>query len=315
MARISACRRRGFRTSVHAYAIVDVFTDVPLEGNPVAVFADGAGLDAQLMQRTARELNLSETVFVLAAGDDSADARMRIFTPSVELPFAGHPVLGTAFWLGERDGLETVRLQTGSGVVEVALKRGTAGRIAYGEMVQPIPSWEPLPSERELLAALGVQRSALPVEVYDNGPRFAFVALESEEAVVALTPDMGALSRLGGLGVSCFANIGAAVKTRMFGPALGVAEDPATGSAAGPLAVHLARHGRTRFGERIEIRQGAEIGRPSLIYAVAEGSKEHVDQVRVGGSAVVVARGEYRLEPPGAFAVVRGRGEPRRDPV
>lgn len=281
---------------MRSYAIVDVFTDVPLEGNPVAVFTDATGLDSELMQRTARELNLSETVFVLAADSDRADARLRIFTPAIELPFAGHPVLGTAFLLGDRESLATVRLQTGSGVVAVSLQR-TEGRITYGEMVQPIPSWEPLQCESEVLAALGVRRSALPVEVYDNGPRFAFVALESEGAVAALAPDMGALARLGGFGVSCFANTGPAVKTRMFGPALGVAEDPATGSAAGPLAVHLARHGETRFGERIEIRQGAEIGRPSVIYAVAEGSNERVEQVRVGGCAVVVARGEYKLDP------------------
>ena len=107
-------------------------------------------------------------------------------------------------------------------------------------------------------------------------------------------PDLGAL---GGLARSASAASPstAAVKTRMFGPGLGVAEDPATGSAAGPLAVHLARHGRVGFGERVEIRQGAEIGRPSTLYAEADGSPERVERVIVGGAAVVVARGEYRL--------------------
>lgn len=277
---------------MRAYVIADVFTDVPLEGNQLAVFTQAEGLGDELMQRAARELNLSETVFVFAPDGDTADARIRIFTPAVELPFAGHPVLGTAFVLGERERLAHVRLQTGSGLVEVALER-IDGRIAYGEMVQPIPTWEPLEEEAELLAALGVRASALPVEVYDNGPRFAYVALESEDQVASLTPDIGALAQLGRFGVSCFAVTGSRVKVRMFGPALGVAEDPATGSAAGPLAVHLARHGWISFGDQIEIRQGAEIGRPSLLYATAFGDASQVTRVEVAGSAVVVGRGEF----------------------
>jgi trans-2,3-dihydro-3-hydroxyanthranilate isomerase len=280
---------------MRAYVIVDVFTDVALEGNPVAVFTDGAGLDAATMQRTARELNLSETVFVLGP-EDGADARVRIFTPTTELPFAGHPVLGTAFVLGERDRAKEVRLLTGSGVVKVSLSRDDE-RVVHGEMEQPIPTWEVFQRQDELLAALGVKSSELPVEVYDNGPRHTFVALGSEEDVVALRPDLPALAEIGEIGVSCFA-LGeqGQVKTRMFGPALGVDEDPATGSAAGPLAVHLARHGRTAFGQRLEIRQGEEIGRPSQLEAVADGSPERLERVRVGGGAVIVARGEYRLD-------------------
>ena len=281
---------------LRSYVILDVFTDVPLQGNQVAVFTDGGGLEAERMQRAARELNLSETVFVLAADDGEADARVRIFTPAVELPFAGHPVLGTAFVLGERQGREAVRLQTGSGLVQVNLRR-TDGRITFGEMVQPIPTWEPLDCAAEVLAALGVERSLLPVEVYDNGPRFAYVALESEEQLASLAPNMGALARLGQFGVSCFVGSGSRVKVRVFGPALGVDEDPATGSAAGPLAVHLARHGRVEFGRRLEISQGTEIGRPSVLQTTVEGSPERIERVLVGGSAVVVARGEYLLDP------------------
>jgi trans-2,3-dihydro-3-hydroxyanthranilate isomerase len=281
---------------VRPYVILDVFTDVPLEGNQLAVFTDGRGLGAQRMQRAARELNLSETVFVLPADDGEADARVRIFTPAVELPFAGHPVLGTAFVLGERDGREAVRLQTGSGPVEVTLQR-TDDRITFGEMVQPIPTWEPLHCADEVLAALGVERPALPVEVYDNGPRFAYVGLDSEEQLVALAPNMRALARLGQFGVSCFVGSGSRVKVRVFGPALGVDEDPATGSAAGPLAVHLARHRRVEFGQRLQISQGSEIGRPSVLQATVEGSPERIERVLVGGGAVVVARGEYLLDP------------------
>jgi trans-2,3-dihydro-3-hydroxyanthranilate isomerase len=279
---------------MRAYVIVDVFTDAPLEGNPVAVFTDGAGLPDEIMQRAARELNLSETVFLLP-GEDGADARARIFTPYVELPFAGHPVLGTAFVLGERLGADEVRLLTGSGLVRIALQRRD-GMIVFGEMEQPIPTWQPFERPDELLAALGVDGSELPIEVYDNGPRHTFVVLADEAAVARLRPDLGALADLGPVGVSCCAQAGGRVKTRMFGPGLGVAEDPATGSAAGPLAVHLARHGRTQFGQSIVIRQGAEIGRPSVLHARADGSASALERVAVGGGAVVVAGGEYRLD-------------------
>jgi len=279
---------------VRRYVVADVFTDVPLEGNPVAVFADGQGLSTERMQRTARELNLSETVFLLP-GEDGADACVRIFTPMVEMPFAGHPVLGTAFVLGERLGAETVRLKTGAGIVSVALRRRD-GAVVFGEMEQPLPTWELFDRPDELLAAIGAPGSTLPIEVYDNGPRHAFVACDDEAAVIGLRPDLGALEKVGPVGVSCFAIADGYVKARLFGPGLGVAEDPATGSAAGPLAVHLARHGRTAYGDRIEIHQGAEIGRPSILHACAEGSAERLQRVTVGGGAVIVAQGEYRLD-------------------
>ena len=278
---------------MHPYVIVDVFTDVPLEGNQVAVFTGGAGVSGELMQRTARELNLSETVFVLST-DDRADARLRIFTPAVELPFAGHPVLGTAFVVGRALGSQLVRLQTGAGVIPVELTRAR-DEIVFGEMRQPIPTPRPFEREAELLLALGVERSELPIEAYENGPLHVYVALPSEQAVAGLRPNMEALAALGPIGVSCFAGAERRFKTRMFAPAIGVAEDPATGSAAGPLAVHLCRHGRAAFGEQLEIRQGAEIGRPSLLHARAEGSVEKIERVTVGGAAVIVARGEYRL--------------------
>lgn len=279
--------------AMHPYAIVDVFTDVPLEGNQVAVFSDGAGLSDELMQRVARELNLSETVFLLAP-DDGADARVRIFTPVSELPFAGHPVLGTAFLLGDRLAIDLVRLQTGLGVVPIALTR-EGDQIVFGEMEQPIPPIEPFEHADELLSALGVARSELPVQAYLNGPIHVYVGLESEAAVAALVPDMNALAAIGVFGVNCFAGSGTSFKVRMFAPGLGVREDPATGSAAGPLAVHLARHGRIAFGDQIEIRQGVEIRRPSTLYARVEGSGDAIEQVLVGGRAVLVAVGEYRL--------------------
>jgi trans-2,3-dihydro-3-hydroxyanthranilate isomerase len=268
------------------YTVADVFTDVPLQGNQVAVFTDATGLSAETMQRAAREMNLSETVFVFRAEDPNAHLRVRIFTPATELPFAGHPVLGTAFVVGRAMGSNVVRLETGLGVIPVTLTRADGGAPYYGEMEQRVPVAEPFEP---------VDESALPVEVYRNGPVFVYVALESEDAVAALRPDLRALEQLGVYGINCFAGSGERWKTRMFGPALGVAEDPATGSAAGPLVVHLVRHGRVELGAEIEIVQGVEIGRRSVLRARAEGSAS-VERVFVGGSAVIVARGEYRLD-------------------
>jgi trans-2,3-dihydro-3-hydroxyanthranilate isomerase len=141
-----------------------------------------------------------------------------------------------------------------------------------------------------------VEGSELPVERYDNGVQHVYVALASERDVASLRPDLGRLADLPAVvGINCFAGSGARWKTRMFAPGDGVPEDAATGSAAGPLALHLARHGRISFGDEIEVSQGAEIGRPSTLYARADGSAEAVETIEVGGSAVVVARGEFRL--------------------
>lgn len=278
---------------MHDYVILDVFTDTPLEGNQLAVFTDASDLDGERMQRAARETNLSESVFVVGRGDGS-DARIRIFTPATELPFAGHPVLGTAYVIGSESGADAVTLQTGAGAVPITLTR-ERGEVVFGEMEQPIPAPQPFEQVDELLAAVGVKRSELPVEAYRQGPVHVYVMLPSEAEVAALQPNFDALGRLGAIGVSCFAGDGTHYKTRMFGIGLGVSEDPATGSAAGPLAVHLARHGRIPYGTRIQIRQGEEIRRPSVLYAQVDGSADGLERVLVGGSAVIVARGEYRL--------------------
>ncbi|HEU4449008.1 MAG TPA: PhzF family phenazine biosynthesis protein [Gaiellaceae bacterium] len=278
----------------YRYVVADVFTDRPLTGNQLAVFTDASEIPEELLQPLAREMSFSETVFVYRA-EAGGHARIRIFTPMDELPFAGHPVLGTAFVLAAPLQLPEIRLETGAGVVPVRLER-EGERIVFGRMEQPIPKVEPFDRPEELLRAVGVERSELPIELYDLGIRHVYVALPSEEAVAGLEPDLAALTRLTGIvGVNCFAGEGTRWKTRMFAPADGVPEDPATGSAAGPLAVHLARHGRIAFGEEIEIRQGEELRRPSTLYARVEGSPERVEKVEVGGSAVAVARGEFRL--------------------
>jgi len=277
------------------YVVADVFTDTPLAGNALAVFTDARDLDDVTMQRLARETNLSETVFVLPPQAPDADARIRIFTPGAELPFAGHPTLGSAFVLAAPLQKIVIRLETGKGVIPVELEREGA-RISFGWMEQPLPTWEPFERAPELLAALRVERSELPVELYDIGPRFVYVGLATAGDVAVLQPDFGALGRLlGDGGAICFAPDDAVWKARSFAPGVGVSEDPATGSAAGPLAVHLARHGRTKFGEEIEIVQGVEIARPSRLYAQADGTTERLERLRVGGSAVVVARGEFSV--------------------
>jgi trans-2,3-dihydro-3-hydroxyanthranilate isomerase len=274
------------------YVLVDVFTDTPLAGNQLGVFPEAAKFSPEYMQRLALELGFSETLFALPAEGDG-DVRVRIFTPHRELPFAGHPVLGCAFVVGDQLGLDTVRLETGLGVIPVQLEREDE-RITFGRMQQQVPDWRPYEHEAELLAAIGVEKSGLPVEAYPNGPLHVYVELESEQAVAALKPDFGGLIELG-VAANCFAGSGRRWKTRMFAPSGVVQEDPATGSAAGPLAIHLARHGRIAFGDEIEISQGAEIGRPSTLYARAEGSRDHVERVEVGGSAVVVAHGEFHV--------------------
>jgi len=276
------------------YVVADVFTDTPLQGNQLAVFTDARDLDPVTMQALAKEMNFSETVFVLPPQEEGADVRIRIFTPGKELPFAGHPVLGTAFVLGGPLQKIVLRLELSAGIVPVELEREGA-QIVFGWMDQPLPRWRPVERTAELFAALGVSGSGLPVEEYDLGPSHLYVELGSPAEVAALAPDFRALGRVTTAGANCFARDGDGWTTRAFFTDLGISEDAATGSAAGPLAVHLARHGRTAFGETIVISQGAGLGRPSTIYAEAPGSPDRVERVRVGGSAVIVARGEFRL--------------------
>jgi len=273
--------------ATYRYVVADVFTDLPLAGNQLAVFTDARELPEELLQPLAREMNLSETVFVYPPQGEG-HVRIRIFTPFVELPFAGHPVLGAAFVLAGPLQLEEIHIEIPAGVVPVKLERD-GPRIVFGWMKQPYPTFEPFADEATLLAALSRDRSELPVEVYDNGVKHVYVAFGSVEEVRKLEPDLNALGRFA-VGVNCFAGSGDRWETRMFAPGLGVAEDPATGSAAGPLALHLVRYGRIEPGREIRVVQGAAVGRPSTLHARADD-----ELVEVGGSAVIVARGEFRL--------------------
>ena len=275
------------------YVVVDVFTDTPLQGNQLAVFTDARGLDDATMQALALEIGFSETTFVLPA-ESGGTARVRIFAPLVEMPFAGHPILGTAWVLAQPLQRPVIELETGMGTVPVEIDRDESGALAFGRMTQPIPTVEPYPEPEALLAALGVAQSRMPIERYDNGVPHTYVALESTDAVAALRPDLRALSELG-VNANCFAGEGTVWKLRVFAPSVGVDEDPATGSAAGPLACHVCRHGLGEWGEWIEISQGTEIGRPSTLFARADGAGGEIVGVQCGGRAMVVARGEFRL--------------------
>lgn len=268
---------------MHRYVVIDAFASEPLQGNPVAVFFDCDDLSGERMQRMAREMNLSESTFVLRPQQDG-DARIRIFTPVNELPFAGHPLLGTAIALGAETDKDRLFLETRMGTVPFALERQD-GKVVACSMQQPIPTWEHFSRPAELLAALGLKGSTFPIEVYRNGPRHVFVGLESVAALSALHPDHRALCDFPDLAVNCFAGAGRHWRSRMFSPAYGVVEDAATGSAAGPLAIHLARHRQIPYGQQIEILQGVEIGRPSRMYARAEGAGERVSAVEVSATA------------------------------
>jgi trans-2,3-dihydro-3-hydroxyanthranilate isomerase len=274
----------------YRYVVADVFTQTPLTGNQLAVFTDARGLDDATMQALALEIGFSETVFVLPA-EQGGTAKMRIFNPRKEMPFAGHPVLGTAFVLGAPLQRGLIELETGVGTVLVELERDERGSIVFGRMRQPVPTVEAV-DEAAVLEALGADAAVLPVERYDNGAQHTVVALESESLLADLRPDRKAVAALGGTGVNTVTGAGDRWRSRMFWAG---GEDAATGSAAGPIACHLARHGQVPWGTEIVITQGVEMGRPSVLHARADGRDGEITGVEVGGSAVTVARGEFRL--------------------
>lgn len=281
--------------------LLDVFTDRPLTGNQLAVFLDGPSVPVAVRQDLAREIGFSETVYVDPPSHPTAgDCRIRIFTPVTELPFAGHPVLGTAVAVALDRGLgagSVVTLECGVGPVPVEVD--ASGVTGSGWMRQPVPSFAAWPDVPALLAALGLAADDVvaPVEVYDNGPTHLMVTVASAAVVAGLTPDLGRLAGLAGTtGTSVCAVSGpASASTRMFSPGMGIAEDPATGSAAGPLGVHLLRHGLLAPGSLLTVTQGVEIQRPSTLLVRVEGLPDAIAAVGVGGSAVIVGDATFRL--------------------
>lgn len=278
------------------YVVCDVFTDRALTGNPLAVFTDARGLDARTMQQLAREMNLSETTFVFPP-ERGGDAKVRIFMPTCELPFAGHPTLGTAFVLAQASGAREVELELPIGPVPV---RFEADR-HFGWMTQPSPKVTAFDQPSALLDALELTASALPIELYDNGPRHVYIAADSHGRVADLHPNFSALAAFPH-GVCVFHYDGQRCTARYFAAHAGINEDPATGSAAGPLAVHLARHGKLPTNGELTIEQGEQLGRPSRLTVRLTPAAERAAaaRVEVGGPVVIVALGEFTLDLPKA---------------
>ena len=273
------------------YIVCDVFTSTGLSGNQLGVFPDGARLSPELQLALAREMNYSESVFVGPAGG-AANARLSIYTPASEIPFAGHPVLGTAAALANALDRDLV-LQTGAGPISVTVRAAGPAR-AEVWMRQPWP--EGLEVDAEAVRRGLRLADTVPVVGYANGVRYALVELPSRTVVAGLTPDLEILRGLDHA-VLCFAGRGLGWKVRMFAPGLGISEDPASGSAAGPLAVHLRSLERLGPRDTIHIEQGEEVGRPSSLRARLATGPGGEPTISVGGHAVIVARGTFWLRP------------------
>ncbi|HEX9267727.1 MAG TPA: PhzF family phenazine biosynthesis protein [Candidatus Limnocylindria bacterium] len=272
------------------YRLVDVFTDKAFGGNPLAVFRDPGKLDATTMQAIAKELHLSETTFVLPPTSAAADHRVRMFTPDAELPFAGHPTIGTAFVLADgKDG--ALRLEEGVGVISVTLREG------FIQMEQPLPAFTGTTITRKAAAeALGLAieevRSDIPIQMGSSGVPFLFVPLANLKAVRRAR-------RPGGLDASVYAfamsgeRSGSHVHGRMFDQGLGIGEDPATGAAQGPLGAYIVAHELVRVEPttRIRVEQGFEIGRPSILDIEVDRTAAGITAVRVGGRCVSMGGG------------------------
>lgn len=275
------------------YIVADAFTRTPLEGNPVAVFFPDKPLPAQRMQQIGREMNLSEVVFVMPPRE-GGDFHVRIFTPVNELPFAGHPLLGTAVAVRHVKAQDRFVFETGMGHFAFDVQVEAPG-LAYVTMAQPVPTWQRYEHADRLLAALGLSHSTMPVEAYRNGPRHVLVGCPDASALSDVRPDVHALAEFEDMSAICIAPAGDHWRCRMFSPAYGVTEDAATGSAAGPIAIHLARHGQMLWGQPLHILQGVEIKRPSHMYARVTGTSHAIESVRASGHGVVVARGRLRV--------------------
>jgi trans-2,3-dihydro-3-hydroxyanthranilate isomerase len=294
-----------------SYLHYDVFTDEPFTGNQLAVFLDGRGLSTERMQALAREMNFSESTFILPAETAGTDVRMRIFTPATEMPMAGHPTIGSTFALAHTGvitpGAPRFVFGLGVGPVPVDLEwRGDTLHFAW--MTQRIPTFGPVIDARpDVAAALGLTEADLlpdqPVREVSCGVPFLLVPIRSREAVDRAVSDAAAFRRFTvstGLDLPIFffslSDPGAAetVHSRMFAPEFGIIEDPATGSASGPLGCYLLHHGLLDADEatRITSLQGAAMGRPSRIHVSISSSDGDITQVKVGGRAVLVARGE-----------------------
>src|SRR5436305_1790463 len=272
------------------YHLVDVFTDRIFGGNQLAVLTNGRGISSELMQSIAKEFNLSETTFVLPPKDAANDYHVRIFTPGKELPMAGHPTIGTSFILAREHMIElrpdevTIKLEEGVGLIPVQInfKEGQPDLIW---MQQPLPQFGPRFEERDAIAEMlslspDAIEADLPIEIISCGVPFLYVPLKNLEAARSIRFRMDVWEKVlapGGVKeVFVFTKetelAGSMVHSRMFAPGLGIQEDPATGSASGPLGCYLARYEDFPASQRMEFtsEQGIEMGRPSIIKIMIE---------------------------------------------
>src|SRR5215212_9945109 len=283
------------------YHLVDVFTDRAFGGNPLAVVTNGRGVSGETMQAVAKEFNLSETTFVLPPDDPRHDWRVRIFTPSSELPMAGHPTVGTAFVLARehlipRAGRETnVVFEEGVGPVPVRVEF-EGGEPSFAEMSQPLPMFGTRLDDHAAVARmLSLEESDLeadlPVEVVSCGVPFLYVPLRGLDAARRARPRVDLMESVAeeqGIPPEVFVfareveQEGSTVHSRMFAPGLGITEDPATGAASGPLGCYLVSHGVLPAGDIVS-EQGIEMGRPSFIHIRIESEGNSITAVRVGG--------------------------------
>ena len=286
----------------HRYRVVDVFTETPLEGNPVAVFPASAELDPPVMQAIARELNLAETVFVCPATRDGCAARLRIFTPAREMAFAGHPTIGTS-WVLQAEGLVPrdsagFLLDLGIGAVPIRVERGTPPLIWLSTPpVRTGQRYDPALCAKLLGLDVG-DLLDLPPQWLSAGNPIAVIALKSTEAV-----DRAWLGRAGQQALQgtdgtpvcayVFTPVPGGAYGRMFAPLLGVPEDPATGSAMGPLATFMMEHRLVTGGARFLCEQGTKMGRRSMLH-VQTGTADD-DAVDVGGSVTPVSEAVLTL--------------------
>ena len=299
------------------YLHLDVFTNRRLEGNQLAVFLDGRDLDTAAMQAIAREMNFSETTFILPAERPDTDVRMRIFTPGLELPMAGHPTIGSTFALAHLGTITSGRdhfvFGLGVGPTRVELKWEDR-QLAFAWMDQRLPDVRtPVATALEVASAVGVDhqafvRTGLPLEEISCGVPYLLLPLDTRTAVDAAEPDMVTLRRLPStfgvdhVGVYVFtlerAEPGVTAYSRMFVAGMGIAEDPATGSACGPLGCYLVRHRLVQGDATRQIvnRQGVAMGRPSRIHiAIGCDGRQNISRVQVGGQAVLVAEGRFTV--------------------
>jgi trans-2,3-dihydro-3-hydroxyanthranilate isomerase len=297
----------------YRYLHYDVFTDQLFGGNQLAVFLDGRGLSTETMQAIAKEMNFSETTFVLPADRQGTDVRMRIFTPGDELPAAGHPTIGSTFALARSGVIDRGRkafvFGLGIGPTPVTLT-WQGDDLGFVWMTQMLPTFgEPIPDAARAAAALSLSPTAVagtghPVQVVSCGVPFLFVPLTTRSAVDNAVLNPGALDSLlsatevAAHGVFIFSpqpgDEKSTVYSRMFAPELGVTEDPATGIASGPLGCYLVRHKIVRpdkAGAMVSL-QGVKMGRPSHVHISIDADKSgRIDGVRVGGEAVLAGEG------------------------